>query len=175
MNRNSCQTVIQVKDYFLVIPLFWKLQLLPIYVGKVHLWKKFGLERITQNCLSCFFLPNCTQKQHLSGCCCLTCLLKYKSLRLFMYLVWKLNLVSLITALHSNDEWYSARLLCWCVCIWPVDVTAPAINTHYHWQCEVHWLVSYFRNTYTLLNFLSSGPIIRTPKQILFTQIFTVF
>lgn len=99
-----------------------------------------------------FSLPNCTQKQHLSGCCCLTCLLNYESLRLFMYLVWKLNLVSLITALHNDDEWYLTRLLGWCVCMWPIEITAPAINTYYHWQCEVQWLVSYFLNTYPSLN-----------------------
>lgn len=55
MNRNLCQTAIQVKDYFLVIQLFWKFQLLQIYVGKVHLEKEFGLERINTESFIRFF------------------------------------------------------------------------------------------------------------------------
>lgn len=99
-----------------------KVAAVTIYVGKVHLGKEFGLERTTQNFLSHFLLANCTWKQHLSGCCCLMCLLNCENLRLFMHVVWKLNLVSVITALHNGDERYLTKLLCWCVCIWPMEI-----------------------------------------------------
>lgn len=122
-----------------------------------------------------FLLRNYTQKEHLSGCCCLMCLLNYESLRLFMYLVWKLNSATLITALHNDDEWYLTRLLCCCACIWPISITAPAINTQLSltmWGTVTCKLLHY---TYPWLNFSSSESILRIPKQISFTQIFTVF
>lgn len=115
-----------------------KVAAVTIYVGKVHLGKEFGWERTTRNCLSHFLLANCTWKQHLSGCCCLICLLNYENLRSFMHVVWKLNLVSLITALHSGDGGCVTKL--WCLHMANRD-KPPAINAHYHWQCEVQWLV----------------------------------
>lgn len=115
-NSNSCQRFSPHRTSVLNV------SSATIYVGKVHLRKELGLERATQNCLFHFLLANCTWKQHLSGCCCLMCLLNYENLRLFMHLVWKLNLVSLITALHYSDEGYLTKLLCWYVCIWPTEI-----------------------------------------------------
>lgn len=99
-----------------------KVAAVTVYVGKVHLGKEFGLERTTRNCLSHFLLANCTWKQHFSGCCCLICLLNYENLRSFMHVVWKLNLVSLITVLHNGHEGCLTKLLYWCVSIWPTEI-----------------------------------------------------
>lgn len=158
MNRTLCQTAIQVKDYLLVIQLFWNI------CGEGSLRKRIWFGKNNTGLFIPFLLPNCTQDQHLSGCCCLTCLLNYESLRLFIYLVWKFNSVTLVTALHDDDEWYLTRLLRCCACIWPIAIAAPAINTQLSltmWGTVTCKLLHY---TYPWLNFSSSEPILRIPK-----------